>query len=501
MLHYFLPFDVRIWTVLAVLAGVYLLRPKNRSPFPFVNKHPNDPFGKKASHALQHAAGKIITEGLTRHSGPITIAIPYGVKIVVPASLASWVKSNKDLDHGEVVKEDFLAGYPGFEALTTLLSEDEVLKTMIRTKLSQNPSTIATMNSSLSNGLSDLWGEKDTWHEIDWHKDTTGIIARAASSVFVGPEKANDPEWLELVQTYVVSFFTAVNQLRAYPPWSRSIVQWFLPAPTTCRKLVPRARTIMNEVIIKRQQEAVKVELEGSPGPVYDDALTWSQAANAKAQAGDIQLSLAMAALFTTSEAFRQTLIEIARNQDIIKPLRKEVTEQVTAHGLTISALVNMALLDSVMKEAQRLSIALERIASKDTALPNGQIIPRGSHLMVDSTDLWNPAVYSNPDQFDGYRFLRKREAGDTSSQFVQSSANYNVFGGGRHICPGRFFANNELKLALTHILLKYDIRLSDGCDPKLMKIGFYTMVDPTVQLQVQRRKGVEGEDLLNIEV
>lgn len=140
--------------------------------------------------------------------------------------------------------------------------------------------------------------------------------------------------------------------------------------------------------------------------------------------------------------------------------------------------------------------MVLERSALVDTPLPDGKVIPRGSHIMVDSTGLWDPSVYPNPDQYDGHRFLRKRNAGDKSSQFVQSGSNFHVFGGGRHICPGRFFAGNELKLALTHILLKYDIRLGEGCDPKPIHNGFYTMVDPTVQLEVRRR---EGGDILHV--
>lgn len=36
-------------------------------------------------------------------------------------------------------------------------------------------------------------------------------------------------------------------------------------------------------------------------------------------------------------------------------------------------------------------------------------------------------------------------------------------FGYGRHACPGRFFANNEIKLILAKLLLEYDIKMVDG--------------------------------------
>lgn len=349
--------DFRFWTTFVILAGAYLLRP-SKSLFPFVNTHPNDFSGRKARDDLNQNAGKLITEGLAKYGTPISFKLPYGTKVVLPATLASWVKANKDLDHKELVRQDFMAGYPGFESQTTLHAEDETLKSIIRTKMGPNASIIPVMSASLDKAIAVLWGDDEAWHTISWYKDTMAIVARGASSVFVGPEKSDDIEWLDLVQNYTLTFFTSVGDLHAYPPWSRSIVQWFLPNPTTCRKLVARARVIMNGVLQQREKDVARAAAEGRTPPQYNDALAWTQAVGAKAEAGDIQLSLAMAGLFTTSEAFRQTLIEIARNPDIAKAVEKEATEQIRTHGVTLAALSNMVLLDSVMKEAQRISSA-----------------------------------------------------------------------------------------------------------------------------------------------
>lgn len=50
--------------------------------------------------------------------------------------------------------------------------------------------------------------------------------------------------------------------------------------------------------------------------------------------------------------------------------------------------------------------------------------------------------------------------------QFVATSPTYLGFGHGRHACPGRFFAANELKLLIAYLLTRYDIQMvleSDG--------------------------------------
>jgi cytochrome P450 len=90
---------------------------------------------------------------------------------------------------------------------------------------------------------------------------------------------------------------------------------------------------------------------------VYEDAIEWAQeASGGRAKAGDVQLSLAMAALFTTTELFRQLLVEVARRPELVGALRSEVEEQIGAHGISVAALSGMVLLDSFMKETQRLS-------------------------------------------------------------------------------------------------------------------------------------------------
>lgn len=134
--------------------------------------------------------------------------------------------------------------------------------------------------------------------------------------------------------------------------------------------------------------------------------------------------------------------------------------------------------------------VALERIALKSLTLPTtpAQILPAGTHIMVDSTNLWDSTQCPDPNVFNPYRFLRKREAGDKFSQFAQSGPDFSVFGGGRHLCPGRFFASNEVKLAMAHVLGKYDIKLADGYTSRPIDMGVYKVVDPIVQFKVRRR-------------
>lgn len=77
-----------------------------------------------------------------------------------------------------------------------------------------------------------------------------------------------------------------------------------------------------------------------------------------------------------------------------------------------------------------------------------------------------DPELYPNPDTFDPYRFYNLRQAGSESAnryQCVTVSETNLGFGYGRHSCPGRFFAINEIKLILANMLLQFDIKMPDG--------------------------------------
>lgn len=106
-------------------------------------------------------------------------------------------------------------------------------------------------------------------------------------------------------------------------------------------------------------------------------------------------------------------------------------------------------------------------------------------------SQLRNPEAYDNPDTFDAYRYMKLRAQGGkwiAASSATSTSAENFVFGIGRPICPGRFFAIAEVKTAITTILIDYDVRLAKGYRPKLMPFGFELFADAGVQLEVRRR-------------
>jgi cytochrome P450 len=136
--------------------------------------------------------------------------------------------------------------------------------------------------------------------------------------------------------------------------------------------------------------------------------------------------------------------------------------------------------------------VGMGRIAATTIELPGGFTIPKGTSVIVSSHARLDPNVYPEPNRFDGYRFLHLRQKSPEQErycQLVSSAKDHMGFGFGKHTCPGRFFAAAEVKIALCHILLKYDIMLVDGIPPKPIQHGFNVGANSTAMLKVRRRK------------
>ena len=81
----------------------------------------------------------------------------------------------------------------------------------------------------------------------------------------------------------------------------------------------------------------------------------------------------------------------------------------------------------------------------------NGMYIPKGATLLPA---VWwflhDPEVHPDPESFDPDRFLEPRNEPDPKTE---------LFGYGRRICPGRFFADNSIYLNIVQSLAAFNIR------------------------------------------
>ena len=318
-----------------------------------------------------------------------------------------------------------------------------------------------------------------------------------SASIFVGDELARDPEWQKLTVTYTVNTFNACAALRQWPAFLRLVVHRFLPQSRSCREQVRRTRRKVDAVQRKREREREAALVNNEEPVKYEDAITWFDeiAAGRKYDRAGAQLALAISALHTTSEAFRQVLLDVCLHPELLQSMREEMQIAIEESGWTMAALAKMQLVDSVLKESQRFKsdvVGIERKVVRPTTLPNGTKRSAGSIIAIDSSDMFSTSTHTDPHVFDGYRFLLMRQQGLKASSiasFVSSTREHNTFGAGKFVCPGRFFVANEMKVALAHVLLKYDMRLKGGKEPKELMMGSIRKLIWEVEVEIRRRE------------
>lgn len=182
-------------------------------------------------------------------------------------------------------------------------------------------------------------------------------VTRLSSRVFLGPELCRNEAWLNITVMYVVDCFIAAERLRIVPKPLRRIVHWFMPSCKRVRGHVAEVRSIIQPVIDARAREKRAAVEQGRPIPTYDDAIEWAEeeSARSKYDPALFQLSIAGAAIHTTTDLVTQVILNILPKPDLVAALRAEIIDVLSREGWAKTSLYNLKLMDSVMKETQRL--------------------------------------------------------------------------------------------------------------------------------------------------
>lgn len=188
------------------------------------------------------------------------------------------------------------------------------------------------------------------------------MIARLSSRIFLPMPLCHDPEWLKIAVGYTVDFFAAAYALRMVPIPLRPFVHWFLPQTRKARRDVEVATRLIEPELERRRKEYALAEKNGEEIVKPVDALTWMDTA---AQEKGVpaynlvwgQLNYSLGAIHTTANTFVMAVYDLVERPEYVKLLRDEIDEHWDGvSDLTKSVLYNLKLMDSFMKESQRLS-------------------------------------------------------------------------------------------------------------------------------------------------
>ena len=176
----------------------------------------------------------------------------------------------------------------------------------------------------------------------------------------MGEEMCRNEEWIKASAEYTTASFGNGDKLRAWPRSLRPLVHWFMPEAREVREKLNAARRAIKPLIEHRQAKKAEAIAKGESPPVYNDSLEWfEQEYTAGYDPAVAQISLPIVAIHTTSDLLQMTMFSIARHPELFQPLREEVVRVFGSQGLTKQAMYDLKLMDSVIKEAQRIKPVL----------------------------------------------------------------------------------------------------------------------------------------------
>lgn len=140
----------------------------------------------------------------------------------------------------------------------------------------------------------------------------------------------------------------------------------------------------------------------------------------------------------------------------------------------------------------------MRRYVMKDVKLSDGTLLKKGSRVGIDANRMLDPEAFEDPLEWKPYRFLelRSQPGKEAMAQAASVHVDHTAFGYGQQACPGRFFAVNEIKVALCHLFLKYDVELRPGSDTRTVYAGSGAFTSAEARIRIKKR----GEMALDLD-
>ncbi|PUU81492.1 cytochrome P450 [Tuber borchii] len=300
------------------------------------------------------------------------------------------------------------------------------------------------------------------WRSIEIFTPIRRMVAHTSSRVFVGLPLCRNEDWLTISMRYTSEFLMTVDKLRSIPKLIRPFYAWMFNSTKLIKSNRKKAQTLLGPIIQRRLEEERLAKEIGSVYKKPNDMLQWltdliEPRHKTIEDLSELQL-LAILASIHTSLSFLNALCNLAANQECVQPIREEIEAVISA---------NNGVVDS-------------RKILKSVTLSDGTRLPQGTRVSAPSAMFSSdPDLLEDPETFDGFRWYKKSLEAEGSAVYNTNLATTSTrdlgLGHGKHACPGRFFATEEMKILLIFIILQYDFLVSKTDAPKVTaSIGKY---------------------------
>ncbi|KAF5368299.1 hypothetical protein D9757_010524 [Collybiopsis confluens] len=456
-----------------------------------------------------------IQEGYDKFRGSVfkfQVLSRWVVIVTSPALIQDLQKAPDDVVSSqegvkELLQSEYTFGNP--------FHEDPYTVKVIRGLLTRNiGAKFAEVQDEITVSCEELLPSTGEWELVNLRDVIMPLVARTSNRFFSGLPLCRNPDYLDLNIRYTLQVILSAYFISVFPAFLKPLIGNVF---TPLRSAMRRARRHLVPIIKERLANEERYGEEWSERP--NDLLTWllSEATTSSRRTVDDLvlrfLATNFGAIHTTTMTVTAAISSLGVNPEYIPELRQEITSVVAEHGWTKAAMGHMRKLDSFLMESQRMymyfAYGLNRKVLKDFTFLNGLTVPAGATVAVPvwaihhdnaSTSSFHFILsfmtrneyFPNAETFDGFRFskMREEEGESIKHQMVTPTREYLLFGVGRHACPGRFFAVNEVKAIIGHMLMEYDFKLEpEGVMPNVKWFGGGGMQDEKTKVWFRKRK------------
>ncbi|KAI0516995.1 cytochrome P450 [Xylaria bambusicola] len=203
-----------------------------------------------------------------------------------------------------------------------------------------------------------------------------------------------------------------------------------------------------------------------------------------------------------------EVLYQLLIHQENFVAIKEEIENSHAEHGWSEGMINALSLLDSFIRETNRLlptgSVTAARtVLEQPFQFSDGLTLPVGTRFGFPAKAIQGSCTeLADPKTFDGRRFLtlKTSEPSGTASpdqkRWGASSVDFSnlAWGYGNHVCPGRFFAVRMVKLVISNLILHYEVMWDRDVDISPPRVNIEGQFVPNMSQTVLLRRRKRDE-------
>lgn len=312
--------------------------------------------------------------------------------------------------------------------------------------------------------LESRW-KKSLGSDIDLQADLMRFTVDTITGLAFGHDVNTLESGDDVIQSHLDKIFPAVHKrnLAVFRYW-----RYFrLPSDRALDRSVAEVNAAIDRFVAQsRERLRQHPELRENPSNLLEAMINAADQGDSGLNDDDVAgnvLTMLLAGEDTTANSLAWLLALLWANPATLAALQDEIRSKFTSDtAYSIENLNELDYLDACINEAMRLKPvapmiplqALKDMVIGDVQVPAGTIV--FNLMRRDSVD---DGYISTAAQFDPQRWLSHADGAQTAGQTINSAKRISMpFGAGPRICPGRYLALLEMKIAMAMLLTRFDI-------------------------------------------